>query len=55
MNEITRIVVSSIHSENQKPSDISVHGVNMVLLRSAEFYELVNLRGNFHSAQAVYI
>ncbi|KAI9277735.1 Urb2/Npa2 family-domain-containing protein [Umbelopsis sp. AD052] len=44
MNDITRIVVSNIHSNDQKLGEISVHGINMVLLRSAEFYELVNLR-----------
>jgi hypothetical protein len=52
MNDIARIVVSNIHSNDQKPGEISVHGINMVLLRSAEFYELVNLKGNFHSVQA---
>jgi hypothetical protein len=54
MNDITCIVVSNVHSNDQKLGEISVHGINMVLLRSAEFYELVNLRGNFYSAQAIY-
>jgi hypothetical protein len=45
MADITNIVVSNIHANGQNPGDISVHGINMVLLRSAEFYELANMRG----------
>jgi hypothetical protein len=47
LSDINGVLLSNARSDIQEPSQFSVHGINLILLRSAEFYELVNLRGNY--------
>jgi len=44
LSDINGVLLSNARSDIQEPSQFSVHGINLILLRSAEFYELVNLR-----------
>jgi hypothetical protein len=45
MSQITSMISADDHTDQQISQHWSIHGINVNILRSAEFYELGHLRG----------